>query len=314
MAILCIGAEGFIGKRVVDRLQRAGENPVSADLEAGPEHADMFIDVRDTSTFPDSESFHTVVNLAAEHKDNVKPISLYYDVNVQGARNVCWFASNIDAKRIIFTSSVAVYGPTNGPTDENGEISYNSHYGKSKYEAEGVYRSWQAEAPLLRSLIIIRPAVVFGEGNRGNVYNLLRAINKKFFVMIGKGENVKSMAYVENLASFIHHVASFPAGTYIFNYADSPAFTMQDLVSRARWAMFRSSARCFVVPKSIAKAAGSFLDVLGWMTGIEFPVSRVRVEKFTTDSHFISVADSGGFSPPVPIAEALTRTIEHEFR
>ena len=49
-------------------------------------------------------------NLAAEHRDDVRPRSLYDEVNVEGAKNVCRVAEEKGINRIIFTSSVAVYG------------------------------------------------------------------------------------------------------------------------------------------------------------------------------------------------------------
>ena len=55
--------------------------------------------------------------------------------------------------------------------------------------------------------MIVRPAVVFGEGNRGNVYELLRQIMARRFVMVGSGRNRKSIAYVGNLSAFLMYVS-----------------------------------------------------------------------------------------------------------
>jgi nucleoside-diphosphate-sugar epimerase len=70
---------------------------------------------------------------------------------------------------IIFTSTVAVYGFAKIGTEESGKIAPFNDYGRTKYEAEEVFKAWQAEAPEERTLVIIRPTVVFGEQNRGNV-------------------------------------------------------------------------------------------------------------------------------------------------
>ena len=66
-----------------------------------------------------------------------------------------------------------------------------------------------------RSLVIIRPTVIFGEGNRGNVYNLFRQIADRRFLMFGDGENKKSMAYVGNVAEFICHLLERMLFSYI---------------------------------------------------------------------------------------------------
>lgn len=73
--------------------------------------------------------------------------------------------------------------------------------------------------------------MVFGEQNRGNVYNLLRQIASGKFIMIGSGQNRKSMAYVENVAAFIEHALGFGPGVHIYNYIDKPDFDMNTLVA-----------------------------------------------------------------------------------
>jgi nucleoside-diphosphate-sugar epimerase len=104
-----------------------------------------------------------IVNLAAEHRDDVRPLSLYDDVNIQGAKNICIVAKERNVQTIVFTSTVAVYGFAPIGTDESGKITPFNDYGRTKYEADQVFKAWQAEAASERSLVIIRPTVVFGE-------------------------------------------------------------------------------------------------------------------------------------------------------
>ena len=180
----------------------------------------------------------TIINLAAVHRDDVRPLSRYDDVNVQGAKNVCEAARKHGINKIIFTSSVAIYGFAPADTDESGEANYFNDYGRTKYLAEQVYKAWQAEDPESRTLVIVRPTVIFGEGNRGNVYNLLRQIASRRFVMFGDGTNRKSMAYVENVVAFIEYSLSFEPGLHIYNYIDKPDFDMNTLISGARKTLF----------------------------------------------------------------------------
>ena len=133
----------------------------------------------------------TIINLAAVHRDDVRPLSRYDDVNVQGAKNICEAARKHEINQIIFTSSVAVYGFAPTDTDESGEFNYFNDYGRTKFMAEQVYKAWQEEDPKSRTLVILRPTVIFGEGNRGNVYNLLRQIAARKFLMFGDGKNIK---------------------------------------------------------------------------------------------------------------------------
>ena len=69
-----------------------------------------YLDVTNINTFNSIEGYDLIINLAAEHKDNIEPKTRYDEVNVEGARNVCAAAERFNIKHIIFTSSVAVYG------------------------------------------------------------------------------------------------------------------------------------------------------------------------------------------------------------
>ena len=174
-----------------------------------------------------------IIHLAGEHRDDVRPLSLYEEVNVGGAENVVAAARLSGCKRIIFTSSVAVY-PLNVPSPtENNEPKPFNPYGESKLKAEEVFRRWAQETPGA-TLVIVRLCVVFGEGNRGNVYNLLSQIHRQRFLMVGRGLNRKSMAYVGNVSRFLAGCLAYPPGTHLLNYADKPDLSVVELVAIAR--------------------------------------------------------------------------------
>jgi nucleoside-diphosphate-sugar epimerase len=254
-----------------------------------------------------------IVNLAAEHRDDVRPLSLYDDVNVGGAKNLCEVASKKNVRTIVFTSSVAVYGFAPIGTDESGEIVPFNDYGRTKYEAEQVFKAWQAEAPEERTLVIIRPTVVFGEQNRGNVYNLLRQIASGKFVMIGSGKNRKSMAYVENVAAFIEYSMSFKPGVHIYNYIDKPDFTMNSLVANVNRILGRSEKIGFRLPFAVGYLIGKGFDLVAAMTGKRFAISSIRVKKFCANSVYNTAIDKTGFVRPVPLEQAIAQTVQHEF-
>lgn len=234
MTISIIGGSGFIGSRLCSRLE---SNHVTFDIidkvlsQKYPERVKI-ADVRSVDVLRGAlTEGGWLINLAAEHRDDVRPKSLYDEVNIDGAKNICLVAREKGIQKIVFTSSVAVYGFAPVGTDEMGQIAPFNDYGRTKYEAEQVFRAWQAEDPSNRTLVIVRPTVVFGEQNRGNVYNLLRQIASGRFVMVGDGENCKSMAYVENIAAFLEYALSFSSGVHIYNYVDKPDFNMNTLIN-----------------------------------------------------------------------------------
>ena len=254
-----------------------------------------------------------LVNLAAEHHDNVSPKSLYDEVNVAGADNICRIAREKKINHIVFTSSVAVYGFVPSGTDEKGSINYFNDYGRTKWLAEEIYRAWHAEAPSERTLVIIRPAVVFGERNRGNVYNLLNQMARGKFLMVGNGKNRKSMAYVENVAAFLEYALLFSPGIHLYNYADKPDFDMNSLVSHVSGVLGKKNSLRFRLPFAAGMAAGYIFDFLSLLSGKKFTISSIRVKKFCAETCFETRVSECGFIPPVKIEDALLKTIRYEF-
>lgn len=312
-----IGGSGFIGTRLVHRLKNVNRLSVRIiDKVFSKVHLDL-VTIADVRLFEDLLNAITektiIINLAAEHRDDVRPLSLYDEVNIGGANNVCQIARKKNVRTIVFTSSVAVYGFAPIGTDESGDIAPFNDYGRTKYEAEQIYRSWQSEAPTERTLIIIRPTVVFGEQNRGNVYNLLRQIASGKFVMVGTGENRKSMAYVENVAAFIEHTMSFKPGLYIYNYIDKPDFTMNQLVSSVKQILGKSKTIGFRLPFALGYLIGKGFDLVSFVTGKRLPISAIRVKKFCSDSVYNTAICDTSFVPPVRLEEAIEQTIRHEF-
>lgn len=256
-----------------------------------------------------------VINLSAEHRDDVTPKSLYDEVNVQGSENICRAASELGIQKIIFTSSVAVYGFAPVGTDESGETKYFNDYGRTKFLAEEKYRKWLKTDPK-NSAVIIRPTVIFGEQNRGNVYNLLRQIAGGKFPMVGKGTNRKSMNYVENVAAFIEYELTHDTepGEHLYNYCDEPAYDMNHLVLDCYKALGKPKPKLFHFPYWLAYCGGLCFDLLAFITRRKFAISSIRIKKFTQNTYFVgNNIKKTDFVAPVSLGEGLRRTIDYEF-
>ena len=260
MAVIAIlGGAGFIGGRLKAILLKGGHDLRMVDVvpSRGGDVTEHQADVTDREALAGAlDGSEVVYDLAAVHRDDVRPVSLYEKVNVTGAVNVCRVCRELGIAKIIFTSSVAVYGIATRNTSEDQEPVPVNAYGRSKLRAERVYREWQAEAPESRSLVIVRPTVVFGEGNRGNVYQLLHQIMARRFVMVGSGRNGKSMAYVGNVSAFLVHVLGLGAGTHLFNYADGPDLSMEELVQTILLALGRRPVIGTRIPYAIGYLGG----------------------------------------------------------
>jgi len=313
--IVIIGGSGFIGTRLAFRLSKSEKLFQIIDKAPSGFFAEKVLnaDVRKPLLLSFTSVPSALINLAAEHRDDVRPLSLYDEVNVDGARNVCDLARDTGVNKIIFTSSVAVYGFAPLGTNESGVIAPFNDYGRTKWEAEQIYKEWQAEDPQNRTIVIVRPTVVFGERNRGNVFNLLRQIASGKFVMVGNGLNRKSMAYVENVAAFLDYSLSFKPGVHIYNYIDKPDFTMNTLVAHVNKLLGRSAAIKFRLPFSVGLFIGICFDLAARITGNKFPISAIRVKKFCANSVYDSAISSTGFQSPVQLMDAIQKTVHYEF-
>ena len=319
MCTLVIGGSGFVGTNLIRLLVQSDykiSNLDKSDSLTFPELTQI-ADVRSLSALSNkiNKKVQTIVLLAAEHKDNINPVSLYYDVNVEGTSNVLATMEKKGINSIIFTSSVAVYGLNKPNPNEEYPVDPFNDYGKSKWQAEQLLKQWFEKDPQNRSVTIIRPTVIFGEQNRGNVYNLLKQIASGKFIMIGNGNNNKSMAYVGNLAAFIKYcLDNNQKGYHIYNYVDKPDLTMKELVGLVRKRLNKKSFSIHI-PYFIGYVGGSCLDIISKITTQKFSISAVRVKKFcaTTQFNAQKMLDLG-FKPPYSLEEGLGRTVDYEFK
>jgi GlcNAc-P-P-Und epimerase len=174
--ITVIGGSGFVGTNLCKKLSLKQQDFEIIDIKMSNQFPDKckIGDVRDIDALRQTITGNIIVNLAAIHRDDVRDKSEYQLTNVNGAENIASVCEEKGIEKIVFTSTVAVYGFAEPGTGEDGEINPFNEYGRTKFEAEEKLRDWQSKGQ--NSLLIIRPTVIFGEGNRGNVFNLLNQL------------------------------------------------------------------------------------------------------------------------------------------
>ena len=307
MKITVTGGSGFIGSVLLDELANAGHETAIADIR----HSHP-VDVTDveglTAALAGQEA---VYHLAAEHRDDVKPIQKYYDVNVGGAEILVRAAEANGIKKIIFTSTVAVYGLNVGQSCESDKPLPFNDYGRSKLQAEEILRRW-ADADPSRALTIVRPVATFGSGNRGNIYTLMDQIHKNRFIMIGNGKNLKSIAYVGNVAAFLAANLNNAPGVNVYNYADKPDLQTRVLVKTIREALGLKGMGPHA-PYAVGMMGGRMFDCAAKLTGRKFPISAIRVEKFCADTIVNADKAHAIFNAPTSLQEGLKAMVKAEF-
>ncbi len=309
MKIAITGGSGFIGSRLIEELNAAGHETVIIDIVHDTPIDILYQDKLNAACAGCDAIYH----LAAAHRDDIFPVDEYYEVNGIGSENVTKAAQVNNIKKIIFTSTVAVYAMNSNHADESHKPAPFNDYGKSKLEAEQHFKNW-ADSNSDNAATIVRPVVVFGENNRGNVYNLIKQITSGKFLMIGSGKNKKSMAYVGNVAAFLMARLDSRENFEVFNYADKPDFETKDLITTIYDKLGRKTPK-LALPYSLGMLAGYVFDGLAKLTKKTFPISSIRIEKFCANTTInADKAHATGFETKFTLAEGVERMIKHDFK
>ena len=169
---LIIGGADFIGTHLSRHLLSSGKfrGITSIDIKPPETHTEGVVyashDIRMPIPSHLDSSHDVVFNLAAIHRTPGHQDYEYFDTNVAGAVNCVEYCERNKVDTVLFTSSIAVYGPSEDQIDETSALCANTSYGKSKVLAEEIHKNWQKRGTG-RKLRIVRPAVVFGEGENG---------------------------------------------------------------------------------------------------------------------------------------------------
>ena len=141
----------------------------------------------------------------------------------------------------------------------------------------------------------------------------MKQISSGNFLMIGKGKNKKSLAYVGNVVAFIKNkLEKAELGYHVYNYADKPDYSMNELIAVIEKKMKLNIPK-FKIPYFIGLLGGFCFDIISIILRKKFPISFVRVKKFCATTQFDSKKAHSSFNAPYSIKEGLDNTLENEF-
>ena len=183
---------------------------------------------------------------------------------------------------LVFTSSIAAYGPTEALLDEEGPFHPVSADGRSKLIAEGIHRMWLNAAPG-RKLRIVRPAVIFGRGERGNFTRLAQLLRRGRFLYPCRDDAVKACGYVGELVRSMMFVRDLTDAEIVYNFAYPERYTTRDICAAfCAEGGFRTPR--LVVPLWLMLLGGLAFEMLATI-GIKTSVNRARVRKLTISTN-----------------------------
>lgn len=223
------GGAGFIGSHLVPALEGRGAAVTVADIREPAFRAPhAYVDVRHPIDLELDRAPDLVVNLAAVHRSPGHQSHEYYETNVRGAIEVTEWSRRAGAPTIVFTSSIAVYGPGENARTEASPCAPDTPYGHAKLLAERVHTAWAGSTG--GRAVVVRPASIFGRGSTGNFARLAAALRSGRFVYPGRTDTVKSCGYVRDLVDavcFLLDRDELGTGAWNFGYPD--AYTVQDV-------------------------------------------------------------------------------------
>jgi UDP-glucose 4-epimerase len=256
--ILITGATGALGPSIIWGLYKNGFPSIKVFALDKPEPGilpeDIKLSIGNISNFDDlsrsMENIEAVIHMAAFlHINNPtkEQIYLYKKINVDGTENVVRAALKAGAKRIIFFSTISIYGSSDGRIlNEDSEPNPLTPYAKSKLEAEQIVL--EAKLPNGQPIgTVLRLAAAYGSRVKGNYLNLLHAIAKGWFIPIGQGKNRRTLIYDKDVANAVVAVLRSPLTIgRIYNVTDGHIYSMNEVIETIYKALGKNKPSLFL--------------------------------------------------------------------
>ena len=308
-SFIIFGGSGFIGTHMTNLLreQYPDAKIYIADLIADEskitEPADAIqyqrVDVRKPIDMNGEFGKDTLIfNFAAIHRTPGHPDRAYFETNIRGAENVCEFARKHGIDNIVFTSSIAPYGASEELKNEDTLPMPNTPYGISKLVAERIHREWAAEHQS-RRLSIVRPGIVFGTGEHGNMTRLYKGLKTHKFAYAGRKDTIKACIYVKDLVRVMLAMAENDSADrmQLHNCCYYPSFTIEQIANTMLEAT-GMKRRIPFIPRKPMMAAATVCGVFG---GLGLGICPARVKKLMVSTNI----DGQKLSQNYPLSYSL---------
>lgn len=291
--ILVTGATGALGPRVVGALHEIGMSIRTLSMDAPspgllPHNVETRIgDITDAGAVQAAlSSVDAVVHMAALlHIVNPTP-SLrpqYERINVEGTRIVVEAALQAGVQRLVFFSTIAVYGYGQGRLlTENSMPHPNTFYAETKLAAEQiVLAARRANGEPLG--VVLRLGAVYGARIKGNYQRLVHALARNRFLPIGKGENRRTLVYDKDVARAVLLTVQHPAAAgRVYNVTDGKLHTVHEINQAICTALGRNPPGVYL-PVAPVRAAAGLVEDAARLLRCQSPIGRATIDKYTED-------------------------------
>jgi nucleoside-diphosphate-sugar epimerase len=319
--VLITGATGAIGPQVVQAFQTAGYKvqiltrhtpkpgllPANVDIHIG--------DITKQGTIDRAvQGCELVIHLAALlHIINPSPElhSEYERVNITGTANLAKSAVTAGVKRVIYASTINVYGESHGQiiTEAISPLP-TTIYARTKLAGEKLLLDTQNSRGEPLS-VILRLGAVYGSRIKGNYQQLLKLLARNRLVPVGCGKNRRTLTHDKDVAQAILLAAQHPQAIgQIFNISDGNYHTVQSIIEAMSNALGRRPPR-YSLPVLPMRYAAGLLEDVGHMVGYQSPIARATIDKYTEDIAVSSkrIQEELGFKPQYDLHTGWQETV-----
>lgn len=294
MKVKITGATGFVGKNLTQYLTNKSDKVVSLSLR----NIDYQLD----------NTADAIIHLAGKAHDtkNTSEESDYYQINTELTKVLFDKFLQSDIKDFIFFSSVkAAADSVEGTLTEDSKANPQTAYGKSKLKAETYLLSKQL--PSNKRLIIIRPCMIHGEGNKGNLNLLYKVIKFGIPWVLADYDNRRSFISIDNLNYVVYEILNHPEiPSGIYNTADDKPMSTNALITLIAESI-NKKPRLLKIPKFVINQMAKIGDKA------HLPLNTERLQKLT-ESYVVSnqkIKQSLGIDTlPFTVEQGLTKTIK----
>ncbi|HSY49706.1 MAG TPA: NAD-dependent epimerase/dehydratase family protein [Thermoanaerobaculia bacterium] len=315
--ILITGANGFLGRHIVRRCagQPSESQPRVLVRKVQPVHQGDFEvvtgDLADEASLRQAtEGIETIVHVASKNIDHDG--SGYDEVNVEGTRRLCRAAVAAGVSRLVYVSSVGVYGHhTLRDADESTPVRPDSPFSRSKAAAEEIVLDHHRRG--MFTGVILRHRFVYGDGDRSLIPSLVRSA-KKFPVWISGGRARTSVVLADDFAEVVRRVIALPAESFagsmpVFHVTDGRPIAYRELVT-ASCALFGVSPPRLSIPFAPFHVVVRAVEVLRVTDPEKASISSIRLRLVGRDNYY-SNRKLTALLPDLrftPFAEGLARS------
>lgn len=228
-----------------------------------------------------------VFNLAAVHRTPGHEDIEYFETNIRGAENVTEWCEAHNINHVLFTSSIAPYGAAEELKKETTLPTPNTPYGISKLVAEKIHQGWADKNNA--QLVIVRPGIVYGKGEHGNMTRLYAGIKKHYFFYTRK-DTIKACIYVKELVNFFMWAIENEKNG-VWNCTFEPAYNIEQICE----AMKKATGMKGYIPSVNGKFLMGVAAVVGPLGGKVVGIHPARVKKLmiSTNINGEKLRDSG---------------------